>query len=484
MNERVLRSRTLRAAANLAASSLFFFIPTVQAQTNYAATTGWGNYYTPFAVDSPWNSRPIKPVFGTYEVKKPRYNPTWIPSITNGAYSLMVYMATGSDPAATVYAKTGQTGVLDPDSGQFRNITLPHWPSNVTPATGADGHADIIDTQTGIVHSFFQLQKVNGKWTANMYSWSALDGKGWGDGAHWSQGARSSGVPSSGGLIRQHEINDGKWHYYHALAMSLPAHTLGNGVSTPGYVYPATAMDNTASGNTGAIPLGALMMLPSTFNSAAIANGKLRKIADTLKLFGAYVVDRNYDTAYAIYVENGASFDLMPNGWDADVVADLESIRSALRQVVGAEKWLDGSGKPMTPAEPESILSMRGNWLMPSGSSAGPSTFDTWQQAVVFPNTPSKITQVNYANGLSKVLWSKPAAGEQMRFASVAGGDATIRLQVKVAGVLRFDSGYLSNGASTAFQWPKAADGTLSVTLWAESGINHPSWARGVLTRE
>jgi hypothetical protein len=480
MNERFLRSRTLRVAASIAVSAVFFSINTVQAQTKYASTTGWGTYYKPFAVDSPWNSRPVKPVLGTYPIKKPLYNPSWIPSIANGAYSLTVYMAKAGDPAMTVYGKAGQSGVNDPDSGQFRNVTLPRWPANVVPASGNDGHADIVDTETGIVHSFFQLQKVNGKWTASMYAWSAVDGKGWGDGAHWSQGARASGVPSSGGLIRQHEINDNKWNYEHALAMSLPAHTLGNGVSAPAYTYPATTADGSAASNTGAIPLGALIMLPPSFNTATITNIRLRKIAETLKLYGAYVVDRNYDTPFAIFVESGTNFTLMPNGWDGKVVTDLEAIRAALRQVVGAESWVAGDGKARRDAGPGPMLSMRGVWQYPTGGLA-PGLFDTWQQAVSFPYTTKKITQINYAN-LSKVSWGRPAPGASVRFTSAAAGGATIRLQVKVAGAVVIDTGYLVNGAWSSFAWPKAAANTVTVAVLAESGVNVASSARGVLT--
>lgn len=478
MTYRTSRLHALRAAACIVVS---VFTVSVQAQMPTVSTGKWGNYERLFAVDSPWNSRPVKPVLGTYQIKKPIYNPTWLPSIDDGAYSLTVFKAVRTDPPMTVYGRNGAAGVNDPDSGQVRNITIPHWPASVAAAIGTDGHADIVDSDTGIVHSFFQLKNVSGKWTASMYSWSAANGRGWGEPTHWSQGARASGVPSSGGLIRRHELTDGKPLYEHALAMSLPSQTLGNGVTTPSYVYPATTADASASANTGAIPLGGLMMLPASFNSAGIVNPELRKVAETLKTYGAYVVDRNYDTAYSIYVENGANFSLMKT-WDARVIADLENIRAALRQVVGVESWLDGDGnKRQTPAQPE-LLSMRGIWQLPLGGLSG-GVFDTWRQSVVFPATAKKISAVNYTS-LSKVSWSVPAGGTAMRFLAATTGGATMRLQVMVAGVVTVDSGNMFNGVWHDFTWPKAAANTVTVKLWAESGVNTASTARGILTRK
>ena len=474
---RNLRSHVLRAAVFISTSVVVF-------STSFAQTTPsskWGTYEKPFAVDSPWNSRPAKPVLYNYQIKKPVYNPGWLPSIDDGPYSLTVFKATRTDAPMTVYGRTGTSGVNDPDSGQVRTITIPHWPAAVAAAIGTDGHADIIDTETGIIHSFFQLQKnAAGNWTASMYSWSPVNGSGWGQPDHWSQGARASGVPPSAGLIRRHELADGKALYEHVLAMSLPSQTLGNGISKPSYVYPATTADSSASANTGEIPLGALMMLPGSFNSAGIANPNLRKIAETLKTYGAYVVDRNYDTAYSIYVENGANYTLMPKGWDANVIADLENIRAALRQVAYSGGWLDGDGHPRQATAKAELLSMRGIWQLPLGGLA-PAQFDTWKQAVVFPNTAKKITAVNYTSP-SKVSWSAITGGTAMRFASVTTGGATIRLQVKVAGLVVFDSGNLANGASSSFSWPKAAASAITVQLFAESGVNTVSSARGILT--
>jgi hypothetical protein len=475
------RLQSVFATGFIFVSSMLFVVPAVQAETPHASTTGWGSYYKLFAVDSPWNSRPVNPVLGTYSIKKPLYNPTWVPQVGAGSLSLEVFKAESGDVPMTVYGKPGTNGVADPDVGGYHNITLPRWPSAVTPASGSDGHCDIVDTVTGVVHSFYQLKYVGDKWTAAMYSWSRVDGRGWGDAEHWSQGARASGVPPSGGLIRKHEIADGADHYNHALAMSLPAHSLANGVTAASYIYPATTTDNYAATNTGKLPLGARMMLPAWFDTSTLKTAALRKVANTLKLYGAYVVDSNYDTAYAIYVENGTNYSLMPNGWDTDVVQSLEEIRAALRQVVSADDWLDGDGNSKGGPAKSGLLSMRGLWLVSGGTVAGKGKFDTWQQSVVFPNTATKLTQVNYTDGLSRVSWSEPKNGANLRFAAVAEGGARIRIKVMKGAYVEFDSGYLANGVSVTFKWPKQAT---DIILAAESGVNTASKVRGVLTIE
>lgn len=481
---RIFNTR-LRAAffafSLLIASATSSFIPAAYAQNSFTATTGWGTYYKPFAANSPWNIRPVKPTLGNNQLKKPLYYPSWIPTVGGGALSAQVFMATAKDPSVTIYGTYGN-GVADPDSGKSRNIVLPHWPANVVPAAGSDGHADIVDTATGVIHSFFQLRNTNGRWTATMYSWTRVDGTGWGDPEHWSQGSRSSGTSPTGGLIRLHEVDDNASHYQHALAMSLPAHTLANGKSSPSYIAPATTTDGTAANNTGVIPMGARLMLPANFDTLTIRSPQLRKIANTLKLYGAFVVDRNYDVAYAIYVENGKEFKIMPNGWDTQVVDDLEKIRAGLRELVSADSWIDGNGKTIVKQEAPPLLSMRGAWMEPASYSVGAGAFDTWEQAIVFPYTSKKLSNVNYSTGVSKVSWAALKAGARVRFQAETTGMATIRLQVRVNNVIKLDTGFLQNGSTKELSWPDPAAGPITVIVFAESGINTESKARGVLT--
>lgn len=104
------------------------------------------------------------------------------------------------------------------------------------------------------------------------------------------------------------------------------------------------------------IPYGSLMMLPPDFPENQ-SNLDLRKVVKTLKMYGAYVVDRNVGTPFVIYVENYTSatippFNLHKNGtgttewnkWDNVVANWLVQIQHALRVVKSADDWIDGNG--------------------------------------------------------------------------------------------------------------------------------------------
>jgi len=451
-----------------------------QATPSSARDGVFGTYLRPYAADSLWNSRPLNPVFGTFVIPKSSYFPT----VASGAYSTGVFLATATDSPMTVVGPgstaTNTVGVADPDSGGSRVITLPRWPAGVLPASGTDGHADIVDPVTNIVHSFWQLKQQNGRWTAAMYSWSKLGGTGWGDPSHYYQGARAVGIPASAGLIRKHEIKDGLPAYQHALAMSLTFNALANGVSSPAYVFPATAADNSASANTGTIPQGSLLMLPPSFDSSAIVNPDLKKIVETLKLYGAYVVDRNTGTPFVIYVENDAGFNLMPKGWDNTVADQLDKIRAALRQVTSAQAWVDGNGDTVSARSAQqpnvNILSMRGGWYRQSGTGTG--DYDPITQKFAFGATTTTTVYVNANNtGLTPVKWAKPEAGTYVNFTVRATGGARLRLQVKSGSTFTHDTWDLVDGKSVRILWPANA----SVVLIATSGTSGPSTVKGEL---
>lgn len=255
---------------------------------------GWGTVKKPFSVNSPWNSQPVNPKFAA-NVTIPRSK--YYPNIDSGSLSVGIFETSPTDKPMTVYPSTS-SGIADNDVGGYvQSITIPRWPEKALPATGGDGHCDIYDTTANIVHSFWQLKKVNSTWRAAFYAWTKVDGTGWGDPAHYYQGARAAAVPPSGGILRIHEINDGDTMFRHVLAMSLDFTGLS---PDPRYVFPATHADYGAAWlNTGKIPEGALVMLPSTFDTSKILTTKLKKVAGTLKVYGARVVDQNDGTPFA-----------------------------------------------------------------------------------------------------------------------------------------------------------------------------------------
>lgn len=453
---------------------------TVDTGASTSSTSGYGSYLRPYAASSLWNSRPVNPVFGTFVIPKSDY----FPNIGPGAYSTGVFLASASDSPMTVVGR-GSTdaktvGVADPDNGVNRVITIPHWPADVLPASGADGHADIVDPVTKTIHSFWQLKQIDGRWTAALYSWSDLAGTGWGDPAHYYKGARAVGIPASAGLIRKHEIKDGLPAYNHALALSLTFNALSNGVTAPAYIFPATSADNSPEKNSGSIPEGALLMLPPSFDSSTITNADLKKVVETLKLYGAYVVDRNYGTPFVIYVENGSGFNLMPHGWDNKIASQLDSIRANLRQVMTAKDWVDAGGNSVAKAikaQPKmNILSMRGFWHKQSGPADA--HYDSATQSLVFDATTTKSVHISADNtGITHVNWAVPAEESDMKFTVLSTGGATLRLQVKSNGVITYDSKDLKNGQSGRFKWPA----TPSFILTGISGTSGPSSVRAEL---
>lgn len=433
----------------------------------------WGSYLTPFSAASLWNARPVEPVFGNFVIPKSSYFPT----IASGVWSTGIFLAKDSDTSVIVKGIPGQPGVWDPDAEIHKpEIVIDRWPADTVGAAAADGHADIYDPVLRVIHSFWQLKKINQQWVAAQYAWASIEGRGWGDPAHYFQGARAAGVPTSAGLMRKHEINDGEAIYHHALAMSLTFNALA---ANPNFVYPATSGDSVVKTlNTGMIPEGALVMLPPFYDTSKIASSALRKVAETLKIHGAYVVDRNYGTPFVIYVENGADFKMSTNSWDNAVAGELDRIRAELRQVLSADSWLDGNNQAMVPEKVFNRMSMRGPWQAQTGALLG--VFDTLAQAVVFPATPTRVTQVNYSGrGLHKILWSTPQVGSIQRLTASAKGGAKLRMTIyEKTGVQLFDSGELGAGESAQFLWPGA---DARFVIYAISGIGQPSLIRGDL---
>ncbi|WP_243397759.1 Atrophin-1 multi-domain protein [Herbaspirillum robiniae] len=440
-----------------------------------AAADDWGTYLKPFSADSLWNSRPVNPTFGDDVIPTSSY----FPAITANAYSTGMFLASPQDPAVTVTGASGSKGLFNTDDENYHDVTIPHWPAAAKPAPGSDGHADIVDPVNNIIHSFWQLKQQGTQWTAAQYSWTRLNGRGWPEPGHYYQGARATGVPASGGLIRIHEVAAKPDFYSHALAMSLTF----NGLSAnPTYVFPATSADtNAAKLNSGKFPEGALVMLPASFDTSKLTDPELRRIAETLKRYGAYIVDANTGTPFVIYVEIGASYNLHPNGWNNTVASELQVIRAGLRRVTGASGWVDGNGKNFTPTQNLNLLSMRGNWTQQSGSTLG--KYSSWDQAVVFPSTSSVSEVVNYSNrGMNAVTWAKPVMGATYKITARTTGGGKLRFSVydQAAGKMTVDTGYLDNGQSKTFTWTAT---TPALALYARSGTGQASSVGGELLK-
>lgn len=441
-----------------------------------SAPKSWGTFSRPFSPDSPWNSRPVNPVFYDYVIP----TSTYFPSVTAGEWSTGVFSSEVSDEPQVIEAFPGTPGIYMPDLGKtVANIVLPHWPRDVSPALESDGHADMVDTSTGIIHSFFRLRHVDKKWYAALYAWSRIDGSGWGDPSHYYQGARATGVPPMAGLIRAAEIDDGQPAYTHALALSLTFNALS---ADPAYIYPATAADQSAAKtNSGKIPEGALLMLPSDYPVEKMKNDHLRKIAQTLKTYGGYVVDRNVGTPFAIYVEKGSDFNLTPLGWNPQIADELNLIRLSLRQVKSADKWLAADGKVAQRGSPMNIMSMRGPWILKSGPQLA--NYDIYTDSLIFnADASSKVAQVTTNYTLSKVTWSVPSEGERYTFQVNASGGSKLQLLLTNKTKQKvYESPVMGDLESVTFTWPNEVE--LAYMLAYGPGQNKNGSVRGTLMR-
>lgn len=418
------------------------------AHAQTGTTPAFGTYQKPFAATSLWNSYPVNPVLGTYRIPATSLDP----AINGGVFSSGVFEAKDTDAPMLIYPAANQTGVWDTDAEKSTlTYSIPHWPPALVPASANDGHADIIDASLNRIYSFSELKKNSaGQWTATRVSWTPLNGTGWGDPAHYYQGARAAGPAPTAGLIRKAEAVDGKPLFEHALSMSLDYSGL-----TPAprhYVYPATAGDRTDANrpNTGQIPEGARVMLPPNFDLTKITDPRLLKVARTLMKYGAYVVERNENTAFHIYVEIGST-------WSPSPVTQLNVVRDALRMVVSQDGHIDGNGLPRVPETNVNLLSLRGEWIVIEGAGSR-GVYDTFSQSVKWGTTTSFMRQKNYENrGLGRVMYAAPKAGLRYKLTVEATGGAKMSMSTMVGTVVQHTTKLLGNGESDILVWPDKA---------------------------
>jgi hypothetical protein len=457
---------------------------TASAFNTAVATKTFGTYLTPFAVNSPWNSRPVNPVLGTSVVVMPSAHVPnkYDPQITSRQISTGFFVATASDPAVTVYPRSSQ-GITNTDvGGVVASVTIPRWPAGVVPAAGPDGHADIYDEVTGRIYSFWLLKETASGWTAENYSWTHIKGTGWGDPAHRKQGARATGAPTIAGLIRKHEINDGEPVYAHALSMTLAHNSLSK---TIGYVYPATDTDHDLGTNSGTVSAGTRLMLPADFQLSSSATADLQKVVETLKQYGAYVVDRNTETPYNMHVEQGADLNL-----GSSPAADLEKIRLALRPLISAEKWVDGNGvqtaDALKPAANLNVLSMRGPWNRlyggaPEGNVNGVYNSELQALELPAPNPGHPITTENkHITGIKPPTWAQLLPGDRVRFWVYATGNGSVTMEIGSSTGAWINTGAIGSNQYYDFVWPAGAYYYLGVYQGSAGG---PTLTQATLTK-
>lgn len=334
----------------------------------------------PFSPRSLWNARPLSPVLGN----------TAIPATNNRAYleqgqfSSRVFDATSSDPAVSIAGAQDARGPWVADELRNRNVVIPHFPAGTQPATGTDGHCEIHDRVSGLIHSLYGMKYDTGAqtWRAKKYTVVEANGSGWGS-PERPDGPRAAGVSTAGGLLRIHEAES--FELSHAIAVAADANVLRSGP-----IFPATLEDRDGGRRyTGPFAMGTLLMLPQDFDEVGLAFPHARAIARTLKTFGARLVDQTVGT-FAFYGEIGGAWSQSRNAigaWDSGWAADLTRIRDALRPVISVEGWVDANGTRFAPEAwtDMNLLSMRGPWTFANGTGRPDCDFDTTSGLLTLP---------------------------------------------------------------------------------------------------
>ncbi|WP_143198306.1 hypothetical protein [Bradyrhizobium sp. AS23.2] len=397
-----------------------------------------GTFEHLFNSQSLWNARPVDPVLGTATIPR-KDNVAWL---EQDKYAAKLFRATASDGPMTVQGRDAAEGIWVADELRNRPVIVPHFPENVVPATGLDGHCEILDESTGFIHSFFQLsfdatEKV---WKAGKYTASSVSGSGWGSPAR-PDGPRASGTPSTSGILRAHEI--GSAIVPHALAVAAHTNALKSGP-----LYPATLQDTTGANEySGSFPMGTLFMLSPDFDSEALNLPNARVIARTLKVYGARLTDTAFRT-FSFAGEIGGQWSQAVdrnNLWRSSWAEDLDRIRDHLRPVISMSSWLDSEGVAFTPLpwERMNLLSMRGPWAKQEGPEESESGFETISNLFLFPETRSPIAYnqtLHLRDDASHDPWFQwtqgcwyinPKPGQRYRVKAVGFNQATGGLDVR-----------------------------------------------------
>lgn len=406
-----------------------------------------------FSAQSPWNSTPIKPKLGSNKLPAARQ----IPWIEESAYSSKIFRAAANDSPMTVIA--------DDIANQLQagSVTIPRFPAATMPATGQDGHCEILDPIDGTLHSFYQLRRTAGTWRAGKYARTSAQGSGWGTVAN-PDNVRAAGCSTAGGLLLASEL--GLDIVPHALAIGMDKNAFMSGP-----VWPATLQDYTGATTYKGIPgqrfaMGRLLMLPATFDVDKLGLPESRAIARTLKKYGGYIVDATVGSLN-FYAEIGSGWNKSyVNGkYSSTFSPDMQAIKAALRQVIEHNGFLDRDGKPYvpTPLRSMNLLSMRGPWQGYNGSrSFGKydAATDLFQaEATAEPRTVRQLLNVHDEAdrfGYKRQNWNlNPEPGVRYLVRAIGAGDITATLAVNSKSFKRYGAtAKLAPGGSVAFTWP------------------------------
>jgi hypothetical protein len=271
-----------------------------------------------------------------------------------GPWGVDVAEVGAGDPVMTVQKKGGSGGY-----GLPQTIRLPDGGLKTKVGYNAlgstDGVAIIYDSVDRMTHQLRNYEWNNGKPVALQYlNWS-ITGLGHGTRPGQRIGTSASGVAALFGILRGHEINAAGYSIDHALQIALPRRHLPNQrcniMLSKDIVPPATTRDGSAGNadeNTGNIPYGALLALPSSVSISALGLSEPgTRLARALRDYGMYVVDGGGCGGGAIRADQFVS-DQTANQLRRDIPKIYRHIRMVLNNdVLGSP--VAGGGSALAP---------------------------------------------------------------------------------------------------------------------------------------
>lgn len=281
----------------------------------------------PFEERDPWNL-PI----GTGAAYDPVDSPAFkkdVATLNAGVFSQPVVLASDTDPLVSI----------DRPSTGTECVAL-HIPK--TAVVSAEGFLNVIDPSRKKVVEFYPLDLA--KRTSEDCFLHPLIGAG------FTQGIRTYGGSTIGGLVRKGELERG---VFHALAASVYGKALSNkGDGGKPWVWPATAADTGAAtiyGSTGNLHIGTLLAIPQEIDLGVTGPAALI-IGQAMKDYGVYIVGSIDEASNMAFIVEPAAAEEVTS----DVPQWLPTLVSKLRVVSNNRPGTNaaGGGTPVQPYAP------------------------------------------------------------------------------------------------------------------------------------
>jgi hypothetical protein len=262
-----------------------------------------------FDPTSPWNT-PIPP--------DPRLDPAsaaMMARLAGIVSGLKVDHATWSIPLFVIDARIAPlrdviftkdpNPILDPaDTGRVRDVPMP---DGIWPDPKPDGHMTLIDPRLRLAWDFSRLNHDPAEgWQASRVEIWDLDGVGYRpafDGRRWwTRGARGSGLPLIGGLIRPEEIRAGRIDHALVFASPITRKVAFRGPEAE-LCPPASRTDGRRVGP-DTLPMGVRVQLDPGLDLAAFdLSPEARVVARALQVYGMINGDSTHDV-FKLYLQN------------------------------------------------------------------------------------------------------------------------------------------------------------------------------------